>query len=128
MRMLKGERIKPFGGRETFDKDLQRMTEEQAHMAERFDRLKDDVLCDVRPFGITHLPERDISAILSPLRERLEQWKGAQQKKDQMESVKKDISFEIRALDGLVQALFQSLGRKTKCGGRIEKRTHTAGP
>jgi exonuclease SbcC len=98
--------------KEASSTDLQRMVDDLDVTTDRFARLKDSILCDVSPFGITELPEQEVIPVLAPLHERLEMWKKAQQKKGQMESLKKDLSFQIRSLDDLIQTLSQSLKEK----------------
>ncbi len=101
--------------------DLKRMKDELAVAAERFSRVKDEILCDIRPFGITQLDGYDIQALLTPLHGRLQRWKGAQQEMNQMENRKKDLSFEIKALNDLIQTLSRSLKEKQDTGEVLMK-------
>ena len=94
------------------DKEIKRLTVDLAATTKRFIKLQDITLSQLLPFGITELPESNITSILSSLNDRLDQWKKYQQKKGDIEKKNNDLTSEIKQLNGIIETIGRTLSEK----------------
>ena len=107
--------------KEETEKDLKRITDELAVTTQRFTLLVDAALSNLQSFGITELPESNISSILPVLRNRLEQWQDYQSRRDNIEKENNDLISDIRSLDRIIETISQSLSEKQNIIGILKK-------
>ncbi|MCD6534770.1 MAG: chromosome segregation protein SMC [Deltaproteobacteria bacterium] len=90
-----------------FKKELQTTTKKQAE-------LKKNLLSELTPFGITKIPDDDLSTISSGLGIRLKRWQTEQKRKTEIENQNLELAAEIKSLETIMHTLNDSLKEKQK--------------
>ncbi len=94
------------------ERHVQRVADDLKLTAERLAGLQEVALARLQPFGIEQFPEKNISAVLAALNERLKRWQEYQKNKTRLETGNTGFSAEMTRFDGILDTLTQSLKEK----------------
>lgn len=77
-----------------------------------FNQLKQMVSVKLRPFGMTEIPETQVSSLLDDLKSRLNKWQGQIRAKTELEKQIAAIDSEIRRLEAVIETQGVGLAEK----------------